>query len=47
MGRVVPYLAGGVGLEQFGTVIAQPGGLLATQSNVGFTINAGGGVECR
>jgi hypothetical protein len=45
VGRVVPYLAGGVGLEQFGTVIAQPGGLLATQSNVGFTINAGGGVR--
>ena len=45
VGRVVPYLAGGVGLEQFGTAIAQPGGLLAAQSNVGFTINAGGGVR--
>ena len=45
VGRVVPYLAGGVGLEQFGTAVAQPGGSVATQSNVGLTINAGGGVR--
>ena len=45
VGRVVPYLAGGVGLEQFGTAIAQPGGHLATQSNIGVIINAGGGVR--
>ena len=45
VGRVVPYLAGGVGLEQFGTAIVQPGGVLGTQTNVGFTINAGGGVR--
>ena len=45
VGRAVPYLAGGVGLEQYGTAVAQPGGVLATQSNVGLTINAGGGVR--
>lgn len=45
VGRVVPYLAGGLGLEQFGTAVAQPGGLLATQSNIGVTVNAGGGVR--
>jgi opacity protein-like surface antigen len=45
IGRVVPYLAGGVGLEQFAYAIGQPSGLVATHSSVAFTVNAGGGVR--
>jgi len=44
-GRVTPYLAAGGGLEQFGTALEQPGGALATQPRVAFTVNAGGGIK--
>jgi hypothetical protein len=45
IGCVEPYVAGGVGLEQFAFAIGQPGGLVATQSSVGLTLNAGGGIR--
>jgi opacity protein-like surface antigen len=45
LGRAMPYVAGGIGLEQFATALALPGGGIATQSNVAVAVNAGGGVR--
>jgi opacity protein-like surface antigen len=44
IGRAIPYVVGGVGLEQFGTVVEQPFGL-AVQRNVALAFNAGAGVR--
>ena len=44
LGRVTPYVAGGVGLEQYGTLDQQPLGLVAVKKTA-FTVNAGGGVR--
>jgi len=44
VGRVTPYLAGGVGLEQYGTAIELPGSRIVTQSKMAFSVNAGGGL---
>ncbi len=44
-GRVTPYAAAGVGLEQYGTALEQPGGALVTQPRVAVAINAGGGIK--
>ena len=44
IGRATPYVAGGVGVEQYGTVVQSPLGLF-TMTKTAFTINAGGGVR--
>jgi hypothetical protein len=45
IGRVMPYLAAGAGLEQYATAFRLPGGALAAQQRTAFTINAGGGLK--
>jgi hypothetical protein len=44
-GRVRPYLAGGVGLQEFGTAIHVPGHGVVPLKQIAFTVNAGGGVK--
>lgn len=44
-GRVTPYLAGGAGLEQYGTAMEIPTFGLVRQSRIAFALNAGGGVK--
>lgn len=45
MGRLKPYLAGGLGLEQYGTALDVPGFGLVSQHRLAFAINMGGGLE--
>lgn len=45
VGRIIPYLAAGVGLEQYGAAIQAPGGGVIALSQTTFTVNAGGGVR--
>jgi hypothetical protein len=45
VGRLRPYLAGGLGIEQYGTALEQPGFGVVTQQRLAFAINAGGGLE--
>jgi hypothetical protein len=45
IGRIVPYLTGGVGFEQYGTALELPGLGVVTQPRLAFTVNAGGGVR--
>lgn len=43
-GRVVPYLAGGLGLEEYGTATHIPQFGVVTQEQLGLAVNAGGGL---
>ena len=43
-GRTTPYLAGGVGLAQYGAPVLFRGRPIATQTGLALTMNAGGGV---
>ena len=45
IGRVMPYLAAGAGLEEYGTALRLPDGTLAAQGRTAFAINAGGGLK--
>jgi hypothetical protein len=45
IGRVTPYLAAGIGLEEYGTVVPQPDRTLATLARTALSVNAGGGVK--
>jgi opacity protein-like surface antigen len=45
IGRVMPYLAAGAGLEEYATALQRPDGTLAAQSRTAFAINAGGGLK--
>jgi hypothetical protein len=45
IGRANPYLAAGVGLEQYGTGEHIPGYGVATLRQTALTVNAGGGVK--
>lgn len=46
VGRVAPYLAGGVGLSQYGApVFSSNGPPIGTASSVALTVNAGGGLK--
>jgi opacity protein-like surface antigen len=45
IGRVTPYVAAGVGLEQYGTPVQQPNNSLATMARTALSVNAGGGVK--
>src|SRR4029450_2755760 len=44
VGRVTPYVAGGVGLDQYGTAELLNGNVL-TRERTAFSVNAGGGVR--
>jgi hypothetical protein len=45
IGRIRPYLAAGIGLEEYGTPLLQPNGTLATVGRMALSVNAGGGVK--
>jgi hypothetical protein len=45
IGRIAPYVAGGAGLQQYGSAIELPSVGVITQSATAFTVNAGGGVK--
>ena len=46
VGRSTPYVAGGVGLSQYGTpVFSGSGTPIGTQPRVALTVNAGGGLK--
>jgi hypothetical protein len=46
VGQSAPYLAGGVGLSQYGApVFSSDGPPIGTQSRVAITVNAGGGLK--
>jgi hypothetical protein len=45
IGRIRPYLAVGIGLEEYGTLVPQPFGTLATVGRMALAVNAGGGIE--
>jgi len=46
VGQATPYLAGGVGLSQYGaTVFSNDGSLIGVKSRVAMTVNAGGGLK--
>jgi hypothetical protein len=45
-GRITPYVAAGVGLDQYGTPEATPGGIVSRE-RTGMAVNAGGGVRVR
>jgi opacity protein-like surface antigen len=47
VGRVTPYLAAGVGLDQFAFADQSAPGPLVAQTGTGFAVNAGGGVRIR
>lgn len=45
LGRVTPYLAAGIGLEEYGVAVQQPDHRLATLPRTALSVNAGGGVK--
>jgi opacity protein-like surface antigen len=45
IGRFMPYLAAGAGLEEYSTASQLPDGALAVQRRTAFAINAGGGFK--
>jgi len=45
VGRLMPYLAAGAGLEEYATASRLPDGTLAAQSRMAFALNAGGGLK--
>jgi hypothetical protein len=46
IGQATPYLAGGVGLQQYGAPVFAPSGPpIGTQSRLATTMNAGGGLK--
>jgi hypothetical protein len=45
LGPVMPYLAVGMGLEEFGAPVETVDGRIAAMSRTTFTINAGGGIK--
>ncbi len=46
VGRVTPYVAAGIGLDQYGTPEATDAGVVA-RARTGLAVNAGGGVRVR
>jgi hypothetical protein len=47
VGRVTPYVAGGVGLDQYAVANLSPSGNLVAQAGTAFSVNAGGGLRIR
>ena len=45
IGRFMPYLAAGAGLEEYATASRLPDGALTAQPRKAFAINAGGGLK--
>ena len=45
IGRFMPYLAAGAGLEEYAAALKLPDGALAAQRRTAFAINAGGGLK--
>ena len=45
IGVATPYLAGGVGVEQYGYATSGPGASILAHAGTTFTVNAGGGVR--
>lgn len=46
VGHSTPYVAGGIGLSQYGSPVVSPnGGVIGSQSRLAVTLNAGGGVK--
>ena len=45
LGRVRPYLAAGIGLEEYGAALPQPNDTVATIGRMALSVNAGGGVK--
>ena len=45
IGRIRPYLAAGIGLEEYGTAWPQPNGTVATLGRMALSVNAGGGIK--
>jgi hypothetical protein len=45
IGRVTPYVAGGIGLQASGKAFYRPGGEILLGSDTGLALNAGGGVR--
>jgi len=45
IGQATPYVAAGIGLDQYGSPVELPGGAIATQAGTAVTVNAGGGVR--
>lgn len=45
VGHVRPYVAAGIGIEEYGTVFAQPRLGRVTLEQAAFVVNAGGGVD--
>lgn len=45
LGRIIPYVAGGVGLEQYETYVGVPTFGVLTLSNTAISTNIGGGVK--
>src|SRR5262249_1885612 len=43
--HATPYLATGIGLDQYGFPVELAGGSIATQTGTAVTVNAGGGVR--
>lgn len=47
VGRVTPYVAAGVGLDQYVVADLSPGGNVVPHAGSAFSVNAGGGVRIR
>jgi hypothetical protein len=47
VGRVTPYVVGGVGLDQYAIADLSPAGKIIAQAKTAFSVNAGGGVRVR
>jgi hypothetical protein len=45
LGRVTPYVAAGIGLEEYGVAVPQPDNRVATLARTALSVNAGGGVK--
>jgi hypothetical protein len=45
--RVTPYVAAGIGLDQYGFAERSPAGNILAQAGTAFSVNAGGGVRVR
>jgi hypothetical protein len=45
IGQATPYVAAGIGLDQYGFPVELPGRAVATQKGTAVTVNAGGGVR--
>jgi hypothetical protein len=45
IGRVTPYVAAGVGLDQYAYAETAPSGVMLAETGTAFSVNAGGGIR--